>query len=270
MGWGGSPVSRPRRAVFPLPVCGERVRVRGGDTIRREDLLIVPHGSLRRIRRWTLTALVAISALVCVCSIGLWIRSFWVSDGLFHLRISDVSDAPMHLRAGDGVKQPRDPLASLRHNGIEHRRGIWINRGTVQLGKFQRLNTERRTNRDDGWATTRRASHENELSRTAATLSTFGQSSYRALLGFQLLSFERPTPLSLVFEYRAVVIPLWFVAVISACLPTWRLRAALRSRRRRRLGLCPTCGYDLRATPERCPECGSLATESQRAQRQQT
>jgi hypothetical protein len=65
----------------------------------------------------------------------------------------------------------------------------------------------------------------------------------------------------------SVGVPFWFViaaGVLAPALWVFGKRGVLhlrgrKARRRARQGLCVGCGYDLRGTPERCPECGLAA-----------
>jgi hypothetical protein len=62
-------------------------------------------------------------------------------------------------------------------------------------------------------------------------------------------------------DYFRVVAPWWLLFAATALPPLANFalftRARRRQRRRAARHLCETCGYDLRATNTRCPECGT-------------
>jgi len=67
-------------------------------------------------------------------------------------------------------------------------------------------------------------------------------------------SWAGPRTLSVWVQY-------WLLCVVSGAGPLMLILRRLR-RRTPRDGMCVNCGYDLRATPDRCPECGTATAEA--------
>lgn len=79
------------------------------------------------------------------------------------------------------------------------------------------------------------------------------------LMGIQYAFRQSPYDL-----HRQLTIPLWLVISLFLIIPILRCRTVVASklgRQREIRGCCATCGYDLRASADRCPECGSAIAE---------
>jgi hypothetical protein len=77
-----------------------------------------------------------------------------------------------------------------------------------------------------------------------------------SLPGLRQVRFDAANP-----DYRVLYIsaPPWILVLITSALPAGWLVGRWKRRRRVVGSHCEKCGYDLRATPDRCPECGTLS-----------
>lgn len=61
---------------------------------------------------------------------------------------------------------------------------------------------------------------------------------------------------------RSVRVPHWLLALLASSPPVYWWVVRRKKHGLARYGLCVKCGYDLRATPRRCPECGAVSAEA--------
>jgi hypothetical protein len=82
------------------------------------------------------------------------------------------------------------------------------------------------------------------------------------LVGNGRVTFDTAAVLVRYYQWTA---PCWMVAVTTGLPASFIAGAKLRRRLQRHRGgsfNCVSCGYDLRATSDRCPECGTVPTVS--------
>jgi hypothetical protein len=197
---------------------------------------------MRRLRRHLFTALAALSLLLCVLSIAMRLRAPYESDHCEWIHTTPpTSGRPAVLYLWD-----------LRLAG-----GVIIVDRTVSLVDYSDRPFEK-SRRTDGFRYREgMAEYEPPLSmppspnfHPRATLYSVGSFGVGRVRWTTTLARVRTDTLKL---------PLWFLASCFALPPAIWYSALLHQRRRRRrfaMGLCESCGFDLRATPNRCPECG--------------
>jgi hypothetical protein len=174
--------------------------------------------------------LTALSLLLCMAVVALWVRSGWRSDSVA------VVDNTVEREGDHGVLW-RSYTASS-------------GRGVLRLAVED---NETRIRSDEAWPAPRPAWEFRRFTdnRPASLALTRG----RGWLGVSSGSdFGMGSGGSALERYLTV--PHWAAAAVLATPLVKRIRS-WRAKQRDRTGLCASCGYDLRATPGRCPECGA-------------
>lgn len=219
---------------------------------------------MKRARRWIFDSMAALSLLLCCVVVLLWMRSHGlgrrtVVPTLVSLPLGQGSvEGPLDVTVRGPLRYP----AEIRFTYGRTRFAFYALDGRLRLDNWpeteiwaRRWNAEFRQ-----WSD---AVLSDELLQRRIGLGRGARDDtgdpleplYEALLQVERLTTQqaKAPPPALIEHSISCAVPV----AVFATLPLWWLVRRGRRLVRRWRGLCPECGYDLRASKDRCPECGA-------------
>jgi hypothetical protein len=205
------------------------------------------------VRRRLFTFFSSLSLLLCVAVCVLWVRSYWVQDVVSRYRDLEYKEAGAVILFIDQNRITVEMGGLNLYRRWDEERSQY---GFSRNGEIQRHDWSHRVAKATSYA----APPRQNTSANAPNQGALGELRWY----FDSYNSRGSSP----FQFssggvHSLTIPLWLPAALTAILPiSWITFTYRRRRFRDHAGRCPSCGYDLRATPERCPECGSVRSST--------
>jgi hypothetical protein len=189
---------------------------------------------MKRFRRWLFTGVTAMSLLLCVATAGIWVRSYRTSDKCerntdsYHDKWRHYTSTSLTFEQG-GISISILHFVSLR---------LTIDSGIDTFPEPTKTTV--------AW-------HFNQPPKPPSGLHDYPGYKNLYLAGIAYRHIE----LSDTNYVRFFRVPYWLILVGFLASSAVGF-VYLRRQNDLRMGHCRNCGYDLRATPDRCPECGTV------------
>lgn len=193
---------------------------------------------MKRVGRIIYRLLSGLSILLLLATAGIWVRSYWVSDRL-------------------------DWEGWSRNRTLVHQITVRCSRGGLQFVSSDCESFPLNPSDLPHFERESEAAVRYPTFAASVRLATLGECRINGTAGFEIARtsnwglWEDGDPF---IRASSVTLPLWFLMLLFGMVPAHFLVRFGRGRiaRRRGRGCCAECGYDLRAAPGRCPECGTI------------
>jgi hypothetical protein len=185
---------------------------------------------MKRFRRWLFNAMAALSLLLCLAAVALQLRCGFARDEIFY-----------NARRSGG-----NSIITIQWNG-----GI-IGHAYFTIDPPPNVSIDQLSLPKKGWSLVHYRASRFPGDQPSIFFHYFGPS-----IRSQWTIYD---PWHTVWNSW---VKIWYLAILAAILPAvwiWRLAS---KRKAAMQGCCVKCGYDLRATPDRCPECGTVASKKE-------